>query len=164
MSKPAGKLTFKEKDGKKKKNKKKLTYEKLKKQDKKLKKRCICNHRSANDGKQHFIKTKRGDGPDAIPILKCKICGGELIADTQATLPESVRYACDVLYTASGIIRKEFKLGDKEYDKLVSAAYMNAKICDIYEEYFKDLQNGGKKKKKNKKKKKKAIKYNRVSY
>ena len=159
-----GKLSFKKKDEKKKKNKKKLTYEKLRKEDKKLKKKCICNHRSAENGKQYFIKKTRGEGPDAIRVLECEICKGELIADESLTNPAAVRQAAEIIYTASSILRKEFKMNDKEYNKLVSAVYMNAKMCDLYEEYYEDLHTNKKDKKKKKNKKNKAVKFNRISY
>lgn len=165
-----GKFAYDEKKNKKKKNKKKNNIEKTKKvflkEDKKLRKRCECNHIDCKHNKMHLKTVEIGEPGATVKYKKCKICGGMMINDSTLMNESTIKTSVEVLYSLFSIIRTRFNISPS-IDKAISTTlFMNERALTLAGKLTAaDMKNKKNKKKKNKKKNKKnKHRYSRINY
>lgn len=165
MSKPVvrGKFKFhdKEKD-KKKKKKKGPNLEKTKKiflkDDKKLRKRCECNHLDCDKNRTHLKAVKVGENGATVNYNKCKICGGMLVNDPLLMSEGSIKTAVDILYTVFSRFRLTFNTTPQIDKAITTTLFMNERALTLSRKMSMDIDKAKKNNKKNKKKKNKKNK------
>lgn len=154
-------------DGKKskKKNNRKIIEKAFKKEDKKLKKMCECNHLDSEKNKTHFKYIVEGEGADKVEYRVCKICNAKMLSDPRMyinDLPQAIM----TIMSSAAIIRNKFPLTEKFYNDITNALYVVNRFPKFFEKLKNaDIEDSKKKNKKGKKKKKnKNKKFERINY
>jgi hypothetical protein len=104
---------------------------------------CECNHIDAKTGKDKLKQISNG-------VMKCKLCGMEIISDPKVLNSENIAEAVELILSANAILRHEMELSDKYDGSLVAASLAIAPLSDI----FKELEDKAKGKRKEKDQKK----------
>ena len=149
-------------------NSKEFNEKQLRKKNKKLRKRCECNHIDSVRNKCRLKKITIGgdeNGEGGTKYYKCQICGGKIIAEEALLMKPVVKQAVDTIYSAFAHVRLKYNLKDGIDRDITTALYTNARLLDIIDSISsEDISNKKNKKKKNKNKKGKKNKYYRVDY
>jgi transcription elongation factor Elf1 len=148
-----------EKKKKKKETDKDILRKRKKRKQKELEKKAVCNHIAKNDGRTHLEPVEGKEG-----VMRCKICGAEIINDEKMMTPDMIEMSELILYSVFAYYKNRTKLSPESVQKISNAIRVNAMAIEMYET-LKQRSNTNKKinnKRKGKKNKKKGKKQKTV--